>query len=160
MGRYDFSEIDGEGNEEEKQQDKYDFTEVEKEQKEKEEAKKDQGDDLPGASVSKENDPRKNFRIAKVCGNCRYFYYTGVKSRRGYCKLTNVKHQNIGAYHKQNIEDIAAEYGWPPTHTTCTCDNHEIRGQKTSIKRVGEFVERKFDFNGNQIHGDIEDDNN
>ena len=163
MGRYDFSELDGEKEDKGKEKDKdkkdtkYDFTEVDKDNEVKEKYKKVQGQFFPEASVPKEYDPRKNFRISKVCGNCKYFHYTGVKSRRGYCKLTNIHPDKVNTYHNTDIKKEAEKYGWPPTHTTCTCDEHELRSRVTSIEKVGDFVERDFDFKGNQIHRDLDD---
>lgn len=159
MSKYDFSGI--EDNDEDKQEpeskssSKYDFGEIQEKEKErqkkKEEEKKYIGQEYDGNDISKEDDPRGDFRITRCCGNCKYFYYTGVKSRRGYCKLTNIKHMNIGAYHKTDLEPTAKKYGWPRTHTTCVCDDHEFRGQQTSINRVGDWVRRKFDYRGKQI---------
>lgn len=105
----------------------------------------------------KKEDPRRNFRVTKSCANCRYYFYTGVKNRRGYCKLTNIKHMNIGAYHQSDIEKTAEEYGWPPTHCTNLCDSHEIRGQKSFIGFPEKHTGKKFNIDGT-LREDPEDD--
>jgi|AntRauTorcE11898_2_1112593.scaffolds.fasta_scaffold13458_2 hypothetical protein len=120
--------------------DRYDFSELEKVNGTIEEILEEDADD----------DPREGFRISMCCGNCIYFFYTGVKSRRGYCKLTNVKHTDIGAWHNPQIGKIAEKYGWPETHTTCTCEKHELRGRGGSIDKVEEWVDKKFNFDGTQ----------
>lgn len=102
-------------------------------------------------------DPRKNFRVARSCGNCRYYFYTGVKSRKGFCKLPNLENVNMGAYHNAHIEDQAKAEGWPPTHSTNVCDEHEMRGRR-SIDIVEDCTGKKFNFDGTQNHNIINDD--
>jgi hypothetical protein len=119
---------------------KYDFSEIEPEKNDSEQ----------------EEDPRTNFRITKSCSNCRYFFYTGVKSRRGYCKLTNIKHMNIGAFHRTDTDAIAEEHGWPPTHCTNLCDRHEIRGQKSFVRYPEKHTGKKFNIDGS-LRDDIID---
>lgn len=112
----------------------------------------------PEKNNEEEDDPRKNYRITKSCANCRFYFYTGVKNRRGYCKLTNIKHMNIGAFHKTNVKEIAEKYGWLPTHSTNLCDMHEIRGQKSFIRYPEKHTKKKFNIDGTLRDDDIDID--
>lgn len=94
------------------------------------------------------DDPRRGFRIAMSCANCKYYFYTGVKSRRGYCKLVNLTNKTDGAFHMHNIDKKAEEEGWLPTHSTNVCDAHEIRSQYYSIGKIEEWTRKPFNFNG------------
>lgn len=105
-----------------------------------------------------DQDPRSNFRIAMCCGNCRYYFYTGVKSRRGYCKLLNTEHMQVGAYQKTDIESDAKKYGWAPVHTTNTCDRHMLRSRKLSIDLVEDYTGFGFEFDGTRSFDDEEMD--
>jgi len=106
-----------------------------------------------------EDDPRTNFRITMSCANCRYYFYTGVKSRRGFCKLMNTENMNIGAYQKPNIEDIAKREGWEPVHSTNVCDKHMLRSRKYSIDYVEDYTGFGFEFDGTRsFEDDMEED--
>jgi hypothetical protein len=89
-------------------------------------------------------DPRKGLRIAKCCGNCKFFWYEHAKERRGYCKLP---------YTKDKISSIDKEFAlstFRKTHTTAVCDLHRFRSKKNSIERLERWMGIKFDINGNQ----------
>ena len=105
-----------------------------------------------------DDDPRTNFRITMCCGNCRYYFYTGVKSRRGYCKLMNTENMNIGAYQKSNIEPIAKQQGWEPVHSTNVCDRHLLRSRRYSIDYVEDYTGFGFEFDGTRSFDDEDDD--
>lgn len=94
------------------------------------------------------DDPRENFRITQCCGNCRYYFYTGTNSRKGYCKLINLENVRDGAFHMNNIDAKAKEEGWLPTHSTNVCDAHEIRSQVYSIERIERWTRKPFQFDG------------
>lgn len=116
---------------------KYDFSSLEKKEEDKD--------------VSSDEDPRKNFRIGKSCANCKYYYYTGVKSRRGFCKLPNPQYFNTQTKHNPHIEDFAVKKGWPRTHCTNICDMHELRSVAYSIEAVGKYIGKTFDINGDPV---------
>ena len=91
---------------------------------------------------------RKNFRIARCCGNCKFFYYKGSKQRRGFCKLPNPHEKSISKRDGEsyNRKDIEAE--WNKTHSTNVCDYHQFRSKYLSIGRVAEWTDKKFNFDG------------
>lgn len=113
----------------------YDFSELSSEQEPEEESL----------------DPRRNYRITQCCGNCKYFIYTGVKSRRGFCKLPVPNHRfGLRIFREPKIADICLAAGLLPTHTTNLCDSHAFKSTVYSITQVGEYVNKKFNANGTE----------
>lgn len=92
---------------------------------------------------NKDDDPRKGLRITKCCGNCKYYWYDHAKERRGYCKLPNPDDK------KYAVDKTEAKANWPKTHTTMVCDFHRFRSIYASITRIGIWLNKHFDNDGN-----------
>lgn len=120
----------------------YDFSKLEPEgDKKKEKKSKKEGT----------KDLRRNYRITQCCGNCKYFIYTGVKSRRGFCKLSDPNYRfGLKIFRQPHIKDLCTDAGFPPTHTTNLCDAHAFKATVYSITQVGEYVGRKFNVDGTE----------
>jgi len=96
----------------------------------------------------KETVARKNYRITKCCGNCKFFWYKGSKQRRGFCKLPNPQDKTISKRHRETYDRNTIEAEWKKTHSTNVCDYHQFRSTYLSIGKVAEWTEKKFNFDG------------
>lgn len=98
-------------------------------------------------------DIRQDFRITRCCGNCRHFFYTGEKSRKGFCKLPNPKATgNSRHVRADELLEMATERGWLPTHTVNVCSKHKSRDNTRSHYVIENWVGKKFNNVGDGGH--------
>lgn len=99
-----------------------------------------------------DDDPRTNLRIAKVCRNCKYYFYEKTsKQARGYCKLPNPKEKNVNKKEGERYDLEEIRKGWLKVYMLNTCDNHEFKSQKINIDRVAKWVGVPFNPDGSRI---------
>ncbi len=87
----------------------------------------------------------QGFRITKCCGNCKSFWYSKQKERRGFCKSRGPAPPKD--MYSEQLRDYA-EANWSRTHTTCVCDRHRMRAMRYSIGKVGEWTNKTFGLDG------------
>ena len=126
---------------------KYDFSKISKPEK------------TESANSSTDEDPRKNFKIAKCCANCKYFTYIPYNVLIGECKISNLKNMHakgIGEIKTtKELREFGERNGWLPVHTTNVCDRHEARGQN-SVQSVERQTNKKFNFDGTLRVDDVD----
>lgn len=107
-------------------------------------------------------DPREGFKITQCCGNCKYYYYSKLQERNGYCKLPNIKAyvtkgEGVQTRYKQtDLHEVAKNNGWVETHVTCVCNKHEFRSRGQSIEPIEKRVGKRFNFLGEVIKDDLD----
>jgi len=106
--------------------------------------------ELSGDDEKKESPEiaRPNFRVARCCGNCKYYWYYKGNQRRGNCKLPDPSAKKINKKEGEKYYKKTTREEWDKTHVTNVCDLHQFRSFQKSIKLVGEYCEVKFDTNG------------
>ena len=105
-------------------------------------------EDVFDKEEKEETTARKNFHIAKCCGNCKFFWYKGTKQRRGFCKLPDPQSKTISKRHREKYDEKVIESEWKKTHCTNICDYHQFRSKYLSIGKVAEWTGKKFNFDG------------
>lgn len=117
---------------------KYDFSSVEPEKDEEEEIEI--------------KEPRRNFRIASFCRNCRYYRAIPTNTDRGFCRLGNLKKlkPRFDLMTEEEIIEYAKKVNWIPTHYSNLCDFHEMRARRTSIGIAEEWTNISFNFDGSR----------
>jgi hypothetical protein len=93
-------------------------------------------------------DPRPNLRIAKCCGNCKYFWYKKNKQRRGFCRIPNPHLKFVAKRLGESYDENEIRKNWAPAHVTNTCDLHRFTSIWSSINRVSDWVGKKFNAQG------------
>lgn len=107
-----------------------------------------------GTDKKKEVDVRVNYKIARCCGNCKYFWYNSNKPRRGFCKLPDPHLKGIAKRIGQKYDEVYIRQNWFRTHITNACDHHRFRSKWFSIGRVSEWVGKVFNFDGSLLEED------
>ena len=103
---------------------------------------------------AKEENSRPNFRVTRCCGNCKYYFYRGAKSRRGYCRLPDIKNRTINKSKGEKYDLNEIKDTWDKTHTTALCDNHKFRSKYYSVGIISEWTGVLFAFDGTMIEED------
>ena len=93
-------------------------------------------------------EPRQNLRIAKCCGNCKYYWYRRNKARRGFCRLPNPHLKYIAKRLGESYDESDIRANWLPVHMTNLCDHHIFKSTWSSINRVSDWVGKKFNIQG------------
>ena len=91
---------------------------------------------------------RPEFRVARCCGNCKYFWYYKGNQRRGNCKLPEPAAKKINKKEGESYYSKSTKEEWDKTHITNVCSLHQFRSFQKSIKMVADYCGVKFDTNG------------
>jgi len=93
-------------------------------------------------------EPRQNLRIITCCGNCKFFWYVRNKPKRGFCRLPNPHLKFVDRKGGESYDEEEIRKTWLRVHITNLCDHHIFKSTWSSIGRVSDWVEKKFNIQG------------
>tara|TARA_Y100000592_G_C5416810_1_gene291063 strand:- start:449 stop:808 length:360 start_codon:yes stop_codon:yes gene_type:complete len=93
---------------------------------------------------------RPNFKVARCCGNCKFYWYYKGNQRRGNCKLPEPNLKKINKSKGESYYSKETREDWDKVHITCVCDFHQFRSIKGSIHQVGDYCGVKFNSDGTE----------
>ena len=97
---------------------------------------------------------RPNFKVARCCGNCKFFWYYKGNQRRGSCKLPDPNLKKINKSKGESYYSKETKEMWDKVHITCVCDYHQLRSVKKNVHDVGDYCNVKFNADGTLLDED------
>jgi hypothetical protein len=95
-------------------------------------------------SNTTETDVRTNLRVTRCCANCKFYVPKRNRANRGFCKYPDLKGKSFNSKLGETLDYASAEKSWSRAHSTMLCDLYQLRGRRTSITPISEWLGKEI----------------